>query len=94
MKLPHPRKFPLLAVFAFIQVGVLPSLVAAEEAAELPAKVRTPEAGDVNRRAARSEKPRSIMSDIPARPTRGQLEKIKSDGLVLANLSGNSKHKG
>lgn len=94
MNFPSFRQSSLILALALFQVGVLPSVVAAEEAAELPPVVRTPEKGEVNWSPALSEPPRAIMADIPAKPTRGQLEKIKIDGLILANVSGNPEQNG
>lgn len=69
--------FPLTAVIADTPPAAL------ELVASYPAPVVSTSGGVINKQLAESEAPRAVLSELPVRPTRSQLEGLRIEGLML-----------
>lgn len=80
---------PLLIVAASMPLAVVfaeTSPVSPQSLESHPSPELSPVRGKIHKEIVKSDAPRALLSNLPARPTRKQLEELHIEGLVLASL--------
>lgn len=85
--LTHLMLLSIAASFPFVSASAENPSNVDKPTPTYPEPVRTPAAGEVYKEVVKSEAPRAMLSELPARPTRAQLEGVRIEGLVLIPLT-------